>query len=64
MPFVRKHKPISYYEKTLELLANREQELPLKTYRKHIVDTQHKLKYQNGYDRVRCYLSNRSKVPA
>ena len=30
MPFVLKHKPIDYYAKTLELLAKREKEVPLK----------------------------------
>ena len=64
MPFVRKHKPISYYEKTLKLLAKREKEVPLITFRKHIIDTQNRLNYQNEYDRIRHYLSNRSILPA
>ena len=64
MPFVRKHKPISYYEKTLKLLAKREKEVPLITFRKHIIDTQNRLNYQNEYDRIRYYLSNRSILPA
>ena len=64
MPFVLKHKPIDYYAKTLELLAKREKEVPLKAYRKHIIDTQNKINYQNEYDRIRGYLSNRSILPA
>ena len=64
MPFVHKHKSIDYYVKTLELLAKREKELPLRTYRKHIIDTQNRINYQNEYDRIRGYLSNRSVLPA
>ena len=64
MPVVRKQKPISYYEKTLKLLAKREKEVPLITFRKHIIDTQNRLNYQNEYDRIRDYLSNRSILPA
>ena len=64
MPFVHKHKPIDYYAKTLELLAKREKQVPLTTYRKHIIDTQHRINYQNEYDRIRGYLSNRSILPA
>ena len=59
MPFVLKHKPIDYYAKTLEVLAKREKEVPLKAYRK-----QNKINYQNEYDRIRGYLSNRSILPA
>ena len=66
MPNYIKHKPYNndYYEKTLKLLAKREKELPLKTFRKAIIDSQNRLNYQHEHDRIRDYLSNRSILPA
>ena len=54
----------NYYTKTLELLAKREKELPLKTFKKKIVESQNRMNYQNEYDRIQSYLSNRSILPA
>ena len=45
--------------KTLKLLAKREKELPLKTFRKAIIDTHNRLNYQHERDRIRDYLGNR-----
>ena len=53
----------NYYKKTLELLAKREKERPLKTFRKAVIDSQRRMNYQNEYDRVQGYLSNRSILP-
>ena len=53
----------NYYTKTLELLAKREKERPLKTFRKAVIDSQRRMNYQNEYDRVQGYLSNRSILP-
>ena len=60
----KRHKPISYYEKTLDILDKREKEVPLKTFRKQVIDRQNKLNYQNEYDKIQGYLSNRSILPA
>ena len=53
----------NYYEKTLKLLAQREKERPLKTFRKAVIDSQHRMNYRDEYDRIRGYLSNRSILP-
>ena len=53
----------NYYKKTLELLAKREKERPLKTFRKAIIDSQNRMNYRDEYDRIRGYLSNRSILP-
>ena len=49
MPNYIKHKPYNndYYEKALKLLAKREKELPLKTFRKAVIDSQNRLNYQH-----------------
>ena len=52
-----------YHQKLLDLINKRAKLEPLKKYRKHMLDNQNKLNYQGGYDRVRCYLSNRSILP-
>ena len=57
----RKH--ASYYERTLAMLEKRKREVPNKTFRKHIQDNQNKADYQNEYDRIRGYLSNKSILP-
>ena len=54
---------ISYYEKTLKLLAKREKERPLKTFRKAVIDSQNRMNYQNEHDRIKGYLSNKSILP-
>ena len=62
----KKHKPHlknDYYEKALKLLAKREKELPLTTFRKAIIDSQNRLNCQNENDRIRDYLSNKSILP-
>ena len=45
------------------MLAKREKERPLKTFRKAVIDSQRRMNYQNEYDRVQGYLSNRSILP-
>lgn len=57
----RKHS--SYYERTLAMLEKRKREIPNKTFRKHILDNQNKADYQNEYDRIKGYLSNKSILP-
>ena len=45
------------------MLAKRENERPLRTFRKAVIDSQRRMNYQNEYDRVQGYLSNRSILP-
>ena len=60
----RKQYSNNYYQKTLQLLAKRVKEQPLKTFRKTVIDTQNRLNYQYEHDKIRDYLSNRSILPA
>ena len=50
-------------KKTLKLLAKREKERPLKTFRKAVIDSQNRMNYQNEHDRIKGYLSNKSILP-
>ena len=45
------------------MLAKREKERPLKTFRNAVTASQRRMNYQNEYDRVQGYLSNRSILP-
>ena len=60
-----KHKPYSnnYYKKNAPNIGKRQKELPLKTFRKAVIDSQNRMNYQNEHDRIRDYLSNRSILP-
>ena len=43
-----------------QALEKRKREIPLKIFRKKVIDHQNKMNYQNEYDRIRSHLSSNS----
>ena len=59
-PHKRSNPDINYTEQMLRAIEKRKRELPLKVFRKKVIDHQNKMNYQNEYDRIRSHLSSNS----
>jgi len=62
-PFKHYAKNISYAERMLDAIEKRKREIPLKIFRKKVIDHQNKMNYQNEYDRIRSHLNSNSILP-
>ena len=56
-------KNINYTERMLDAFEKRKREIPLKIFRKKVIDHQNKINYQNEYDRIRSHLNSNSILP-
>jgi len=63
-PHKRSNTDINYTEKMLRAIEKRKREIPLKVFRKKVIDHQNKINYQNEYDKIRSHLNSHSILAA